>query len=190
MIFKTGQISNGVKKILTFAIITVAVIGLGSVVAVKVQAEGGSGNGFYSVIIQKLVDRFGLNADEVQQVFDEAQDEMRQQMQARFGEGAGDRMEKFTPPECTQLTDEQEQAISAKREELKEQYGDLKGLSREEMQTKMQEMKTEMETWAESQGIDLKCIGFMGGWFGPGSRGPHNGFGWGPAQGFFRSGQE
>ena len=171
------------KKILTLSVITVAVLSLCGIVAVNAQTEGG--NGPFSIIIQKLVERFNLNAEEVQEVFDEVRDEMRQEMQARFEERIGDKTPEFTPPEFTPLTDEQKEALSAKREELQEKFEALKDLSQEERQAKMEELREEMEAWAEEQGIDLR---FIGGIFGPGFRGSQRGFGRGLGSGFF--GQE
>lgn len=150
------------KKILTCAVITVVLLGLCGALALNAQAK--SGNGFYSSIIQKLVEKFNLNAEEVQEVFDEARDEMRQEAQARFEERAGGKMDKM--PEFNQLTDEQKEALSAKREELREKFEALKDISPEERQAKMEELREELESWAEENGIDSKVLfrfGFGGG---------------------------
>ena len=144
------------RKILTCVIITVVAFSLLGMAAVSVQARGG--DGFHSSIIQKLAERFNLNAEEVEKVFEEARDEIRQKMQARFEERAGgkmDKMFKFTP-----LTDEQKEALSTKREELREKCEELKDFSSEERRAKMEELKEEME--------DFPRCGFWG---------SHRGFG-------------
>ena len=158
------------KKILTYAIITIALLGFCAAVAVNVQAKGG--DRFASPVIQKLAERFNLSAEEVQQVFDEARDEMRQEMQARFEERIGDRVGGM--PGSDSLTDEQKQALSAKREEFREKLGALKDLSSGERQTKIEELKAELEVWAEENGIGSEMLfgfgfgrGFRGGRFGP-----------------------
>jgi len=158
------------KKILTLSVITIAVLGLCGVAVVNAQAESGSGP--FSIIIQKFVERFGLNPEEVQEVFDEVREERMQEMQARFEEKWSGEMPEFGLPKCTQLTDEQKEALKV----LREEYGDLKDFSLEERQAKMQEMREKIEAWAEEQGIDLKCV--RGGMLGHGFRGFGRGFGW------------
>lgn len=95
----------------------------------------------YPPIVQKLVDRFGLNENEVKQVFDETRQEKHEQMQARFE----DRLNKAV--EEAKITQEQKQLILDKKAE---------------MQANPKEHKGEMKTWLEEQGIDLKELFPMG----------------------------
>lgn len=153
------------KKILIYSLISLTVLGLGGAVLAKTAYAQGD-NGGYSLIIQKLVEKFNLNADDVQKVFDEAKDEMRQEREVNLGE-------KVENLSCeSDLTTEQKAALTAKREELKAEFEIVKDLSAEERQTKMEELKTEMETWTTEQGIDSKCLGgFPGFGHGLGLRG-------------------
>ena len=148
------------NKILTYTVITTAILGLCGAAVINAQAEGD--NGTYPAIVQKLAERFNLNLDDVQQVFKDAGQERQQGMQARFEKklGAG-------------LTDEQKQAISAKQEEIRQKFEALKDLSLEERQAKMQDLREEMKAWAEQNGIDSKFIWGFGrgcnrGLFNPG----------------------
>lgn len=157
------------KKVLIGA--TMAVIALGLCAAVAVNAQFRSGDGSASPLVQKLVERFNLNAEEVQEVFEEAREEMRQETQARFEERIGDEANRIG---LDSLTDEQKEALSAKREELRERVEAFKNLSAEERQTKMEELRGELEAWAEENGIDSEMLfgfgfgrGFKGGHFGP-----------------------
>jgi polyhydroxyalkanoate synthesis regulator phasin len=151
------------KKILIYSLISMAVLGLGGTVLAKTAYAQGD-NGGYSLIIQKLVAKFNLNAEDVQKVFDEVKDEMRQEREANSGE----KPEKLS---CESgLTAEQKEALTVKREELKTEFEAVKDLSAQDRQAKITELKTEMETWATEQGIDAKCLGgFIG--FGHGPRG-------------------
>ena len=92
------------KKILTYTVITVAVLGFCGIAAISVQAEGINGN--YPPITQKLAERFNLNIDEVKEFFDENRGERMQERLAEAG-----------------LTEEQIGALQAKKEELREEWG-------------------------------------------------------------------
>ena len=139
------------KKVLIYTVITAAVLGFCGVTAINAQAE--ERNGIYPSIVQKLVERFNLNLEDVQQVFDEAREERHQKMQFPLRERLGEA-----------LTEEQKEALSAKREEMREGFEALKDLSLEERQAKMQEL-----------GLDL--------------RGMQKGFGRGYGDKFFGSQQ-
>lgn len=142
------------KKLLICTLIAVAFIGLNGVISVNAQTE--NGDGFRFPLAEKIAERFNLNLEEVQKFFEETRQEARQEMQTRFAGRDG----------C-ELTEEQRQSLSAEREELMAKYGDMKNLSREEMQNRMQEMRSEMQAWAEENGIDSECAG---GGFGKGFR--------------------
>jgi DNA anti-recombination protein RmuC len=144
------------KNILTYTLIAVAFIGLSGIIAVNAQTE--NGNGFRFPLAEKIAERFNLNLEEVQKVFEETRQETGREMQNRFAE----------KNRC-ELTEEQRQSLSAKREELMTKYGDMKNLSREEMQNRMQEIRSEMQSWTEENGIDSKCAdGGFGRGFKPG----------------------
>lgn len=171
------------KKILTCAILTLTVLGLGGMAVADAQACGNGfySNGFHSIVIDKLVERFNLNADEVQEVFDEARDEMMEEMSARWKEKWANWWT------CSDLTDEQKETLAAKREELQAEYEALKDLSWEERWTKMKELREELEVWAEENEIDLRCLG---GFPGYGFNWRPRGFGWGFGHSFFKPGQK
>lgn len=169
------------KKGLTCALAAAAMLGILGAAVVTAQAVSADGN--YPPIIQKLVERFGLNIEEVREVFDEARAERRQNMQVRFEESFEERLNKAV--EQGKLTQEQKEAILAKQEEMQERYEGLRELSPEERRAKMQETREEMQAWAEENGVDLRFMcglragGFAGGF--PGMprmpKGPGRGFG-------------
>jgi hypothetical protein len=147
------------KKALA-VLVVVSVIALGGLLVTKVTlAQDGNG---YPLIIQRLVERFGLNADEVQEVFEEVQGERHQEMGARFEEKLDEMVAAGT------LTEEQKNAILAKKAEMQADCEGMRDLTPEERQTKMEEHRAEMEAWAEENGIDLALIGPLG-------RGPRGG---------------
>ncbi|MBI4130246.1 hypothetical protein HY468_02945 [Candidatus Roizmanbacteria bacterium] len=113
----------------------------------------------YPTIVQKLVDRFGLNAEEVQQVFDEERDEhhakMQEMMESRLTEAVTN----------GELTEEQKQLILQKQEEMqteREQNREVfQNMTDEERRTAMEEKHDELEAWAKSNGIDLQYLMFQ-----------------------------
>ncbi len=147
------------KKILIYSITAVAVFGICGIGIASVKAESGSLD--YPPIIEKFAERFNLNLDEVKAFFDEMRQERGQEMQTRLGER----------PAFKELTDEQKEALAAKREELREEYDTLKGLSLEERQAKMEEKREETKAWAEENGIGFGFLNCFGGKFGKGFRG-------------------
>ena len=95
-----------VIAVVTFTILTLAgTIGVGKILAQDAYN--------YPPIISKLVERFGLNEDEVKSVFDEARQEHQVQMQAKFGEKLDEAVKNG------ELTEDQKQAILKKHEEMK-----------------------------------------------------------------------
>ena len=110
-----------------------------------------SANGFPS-IIQKLIDKFNLNPEEVTQVLDETRKEHQQQAQADFEEKLNEAVENG------RITDDQKSIILAKHEEMKNSKENWKDLSPEERMEKGKTMKEELEAWAEQNGLDLKDL--------------------------------
>jgi len=120
-----------------------------------------SANGFPN-IIQKLIDKFNLNPEEVSQVLEETREEQHQQAQANFEEKLNEAVENG------RITEDQKSIILAKHEEMKNSKENWKDLSPEERMEKGKTMKEELKTWAEQNGIDLKDL-FLG--YNKGSRG-------------------
>lgn len=125
-----------------------------------------------SSLVQKIADKFNLNKDEVQAVFDEAHKERHTQMQADFEK----QLSQYVSD--GKITEQQKQLILEKRKEMeadREAKKDaFKNLSDEERKSQMDQKKTELESWAKQNGIDLKYLMPHGG-RGPGMGG-HGGF--------------
>jgi hypothetical protein len=141
------------------ALILLCLVGYGTV-----RAYAGE-PGKYPPVIKKLVERFGLNEEEVKAVFDEERTEHQEQGQAHFEERLNQAVSdgKMTP--------EQKEAILAKKKEMRNNDEEFKNLSAEERQEKMKVHQEEMKKWAEEQGIDLSLLPmFLG-------KGPRGGFG-------------
>ncbi|MBU0618967.1 hypothetical protein KKD62_01900 [Patescibacteria group bacterium] len=153
------------KKYLIIFVLGLALVGFVAYGTTKAYAENESGS--YPPIIQKLVERFGLNEEEVKVVFDETREKRRVEMQTRLENRLNEAIE------GGDLTEAQKEAILAKKAEMQTNCGEFKDLSPEERQKKMQAHKEEMQTWAEANGVDLSQMhpllggGRQGGFGGP-----------------------
>lgn len=104
-------------------------------------------------LVQKIADKFGVNKDEVQQLFDEQRTEHEAKHEAEVAERLQALVDDGT------ITAEQKTLIETKIKEMKEQReadrDNFKELSHEERKAKMDEGKTGLESWAKDNGLDL-----------------------------------
>ena len=151
------------KKQLIVSTLALAILGLVAYGATRAYADNQWGG--HTTIIEKLVERFGLNEEDVKAVFDETRKEHQVEMQSRLEE----RLNKAVA--SGDLTESQKQAIIAKHEEMKvnreANHESFQGMTREERKEAMEVKKAEMESWAEENSIDLKDF-FVGSKFGNG----------------------
>lgn len=100
-------------------------------------------------IIQVLAERFGLNEEEVKEVFDEVHANHFAQKQTMWEEGLNEAVADGV------ITEEQKQALLDKKADMK---------------THKEEYKQEMQAWFEKEGIDSEALMQYGGF---GKRGFH-----------------
>ncbi|MFH2062651.1 MAG: hypothetical protein ABIJ46_00655 [bacterium] len=152
------------------AILGIGIAGAGSALAFGGPGPGAGMNG----LVQAIADRFGLDAKEVRAVFDEHRTEMHDQMMADRDEWEADRLAKAV--EEGRITQEQADAITAKRAELRAAADDIKDMDSAERNDLMREHMDEMKQWAEDNDIPLSLLqgGPRGGVVG---RGPGEGRG-------------
>lgn len=148
------------QKIIIPTLILSALVFLG---ILGIRVVNAKDNGSYPPIIQKLVERFNLDAAEVQQVFDEDRQEREVKHQAHFEERLAQAVAEG------KITGGQKDAILAKKTEMQEKLEGLKDLSPEERREAMSEFHDEMKAWTEENGIGLTPF------FMPGFRRPRGG---------------
>jgi hypothetical protein len=169
-----NQKGQKLRNLLPALALGVGLVGMTAILTRPVTADEG---GPRHSIIQKLVERFGLNADEVEEVFEEDREDRRAEGQARFEERLAEAVAEG------ELTEDQKAAIIAKRAEMEanrqEQRTEMAGLSQEERgqareahREEMEAKREEVEAWAQENGIDLKYLIGFGGGFGKGRFGP------------------
>jgi len=140
------------KKKLIFPAIALAVLGV-SLLGIN-AASADDVTSPHETIIQKLADKFGLNKDEVQKVFEEARDEHHSQMQAKFEENLTQAVKdgKITEAQKTLILNKHKEM----QEEREENVESWKNLTPDERKSQMEAKRTEMENWAKENGIDLQ----------------------------------
>jgi len=104
-------------------------------------------------IAQRIAERFNLSESEVQEVFTEAREERRQEMEVRFEERLNELVN------AGEITEEQKGLVLAKKVEMQEKREELKDLSWEERKEALKELRQEMREWTEENGIDLRGFG-------------------------------
>lgn len=141
------------------SVISTGIIGAGGLLGItKVAAQDSTGD--YPLIIQNLVDRFGLNADDVETVFEETRDQRQSEYLNQYVEDGT-------------ITEDQKTQILAKHEEHRAAMDEIndQSLTVEERRAALQALHDEMESWAEENGIPTEVLrpgrGGMGG-FGEG----------------------
>lgn len=138
------------RIILSIAVLTaLSLAGFWGVSKIRAQEEGG-----YHPLVQRLAERFGLNAAEVEETFNQMREERREGRQLQWEE----RLDQAVSD--GQISQEQKEALLAKKAEMLAKRG-------EDRETCHQEM-TE---WLEQNGLDPDLLPML--WGG----GHHGGFG-------------
>jgi hypothetical protein len=123
-------------------------------------------------VIQKLVEKFNLNKDEVSAVLTQDRTERQAEREADFSTKLSEAVT------AGKITETQKTAILAKHEEVQAKREALKTGTREDRKTQMQALRTEMQDFLKTQGIDESVM--------PAPQGPRGGMGEGFGGGMHR----
>jgi Spy/CpxP family protein refolding chaperone len=137
------SLQRSTKHVLAAAA-AVAVLGAGSLVAVNAASADETG----STLVDRIAERFSLNHDEVQVVFDEFRDEKQAEMQQKMDERLQQAVDEG------KLTEEQKAAILQHREDERAFFESLKGMSEDERKEALKQHAEEVKQWAEENGIE------------------------------------
>jgi Tfp pilus assembly protein PilV len=159
------------KKLLTIAglLASVGTIGVLGLTNVSAETNGTTDESPMSSLVGKLADKFNLNEQEVQAVFDEHKDDMHKEHRATFEERLSEAVADG------KLTEDQKAKILAKLDELQSQreanHESFKDMSSEERREAMEKRREELETWAEENDIPEDYLPFaFGKGHGPGMK--------------------
>ena len=149
------------KKKIILPVIMATVIGVSILSATPAHAQTNDGSPFPS-LIQKIVEKFGLEQADVEAVFQEHRNQMHAQMQQRMETRLNESVTNGT------ITEEQKQLVLKKHEEMqaeREKNRDTwQNMTQEERKAEHEKRQAEMKSWAEKNGINLDLFfGFKGG---------------------------
>ncbi len=144
------------KKII-IPVAALTIVGAGFITANSISAQGGEQ---HDTLIQKIAEKFNLNQNEVEQVFNEAREEhqaqRQQEMQQRMQERLNEAVANGT------ITQEQKELLETKHEEMRKEREANKeswqNMEPEERREAAEQRREAMENWAEENGIDLKAL--------------------------------
>lgn len=143
--------------------LTAAAAGIGSVYAESEAKELGNP---MSGLISAIASKFNLDADKIQQVFDD----QRAEMEVRRKQNCADRLKKAVA--AGELTQAQADAISAKQADMEDLKTEMQGKTAEERRTAMKEQMDSLKQWAKDNSIPSEFMMMgrrgMGGRPGPG----------------------
>ena len=141
------------RKIIIPTLLLTGALAVGTIGITRANAEDTT---TYLPIVERLAERFGLNIDEVETVFEEERAEHHAEMLQSFE----DRLtEAVTNGKITEV---QKQAILEKHEEMAAKMEELRSqnLSGNEMHKQMRAFHEEFKSWAEDQGIEFPFMIF------------------------------
>jgi TolA-binding protein len=161
---------NNLAKSLVVAGIVGAIGTSAFLSASSANAESGSetSSGPMSSLIDRIASTFNIDKSKLQTLFDD-------EKEIRESERTSERSERLQAlVDDGTISATQKSAIEAKIDEMKNERetnrDDLKNLSEDERREKMEEKRSELEAWANSQNLNLNDLrGILGG--GPGGFG-------------------
>lgn len=141
------------KRKFTALVVIVAcvsvMLGAYSLSAIAAEAEGSYN---FPPVIQKLIDKFNLDPAKVNDVLQEQRKEAEAKREAMIEQKLDQAVENGD------ITAAQKEAILAKRSEIQTKLEAMKDLSATERCEAMQQLRDEMDKWAEENGIDAKQL--------------------------------
>jgi len=140
--------------------------GILAVGAIRVLPTHAQDSGSYPQVVQRIAEHFGLNQDEVAEVFEEVHAEHHAEMLTSFEDRLSEAVENGD------ITEDQKQAILDKHEEMQAKMDEIRSqdLSREQMHDQMKAYHEELKAWAENEGIDIPFMNLKFGGNGHGDR--------------------
>ncbi len=147
-----------IKRIILPTLLLTGALAVGALGISRVSAEEMTS---YPPVVQKLAERFGLNVEEVEAVFEEERANHHAEMLTNFEDRLSEAVTNG------KITEAQKQAILDKHEEMQAKMDEFRDLTGQERKAKMDAWHTELRAWAQSQSIDLPFMEFGRG-FGKG----------------------
>jgi hypothetical protein len=136
----------------------ITTLSLAGVVGVNnVSANNGSNEVGISNLVSKIAEKFNLNEEEVQAVFNEEREARQAEHQQKLEERLAQAVEDGN------ITEDQKSAILEKLAELHDEHESLKDLGPEERRDAMKDKREELKQWANDNDIPLRYLVPFGG---------------------------
>ncbi len=154
------------KRMIFVSALAISIIGAGIYGTRNVFAHDST---VQSTLVQSIAQKFNLKTEEVQAVFDQEKSKREQEMEAKYQQMLTDAVTNG------ELTEEKKQLILKKHQEIvtsrESEKATFDSLSEAEKRTAMKTKKTELQTWAKDNEVDLKYLAGGRGRFGRHMRG-------------------
>lgn len=155
---KGGETNKRMKK-KKMLVPALAIIAMCAIMVTSSPAFAQSEQSGYATLVQRLAEKFGLKETDVQTVFDDARKEKQKNNQVRIEERLSQAVKDG------KLTETQKRRVLDKHAELMKandaQREAMKNLTPEERRVAKEKARTELEQWAQDNGIDSQYL-FMG----------------------------
>jgi hypothetical protein len=157
-------------KTIVVVVIVASALSLGSF---NVFAAATTSTSTYPAIVEKIAEAFDLDPAEVNEVFEAEKKEMEAKRQAQYEKRLAEAVTAGT------ITEAQKTAILEETAAIRTKMETIKDLDKDEQKTKMDSLRTEIQTWIKNNGLEEKQnlleFGAFGG--GPGGNGHRPGRG-------------
>jgi len=155
-----------IKYTLAAAFVFMSAIGLLTAPVSRAEAFGFGLRVGDDTFISKLAGKLGIDVDKIKTAFDDLFKEHQTEMQSKADERLSQAVTEGKITEAQKkLILEKQKELQEKRESNRETF---QNMSEEERRTAMEKERTDLETWAKNNGIDLSyMMGFRRG-FGKG----------------------
>ena len=104
----------------------------------------------YPVMVEQLAEKLDLDPEEILEAFKDMNEERKESLEKNFEEKLDKAVEEGN------ITEEQKEAIMAKREEVAEELQDIKELPSSERKEAIKDIADDLKEWAEENDIDSK----------------------------------
>ena len=144
-----------IKKKIVVSALVLTILGASVIATNQVFAQGAN-TGPFSTLVQKIANKFNLNKDDVQAVFDQFKTDHQTATQNQFIQKLDQAVRDG------KITDAQKQLILAKQQELqanrKVNFDNFKNMTPDQRKTAMQAQKQVLSDWAKQNNIDLQYL--------------------------------
>lgn len=146
---------NTLMKMFALGIISFGIISSGTVYAAETTDAKTT---MFSRLVEKIAAAFNLDKSKVEVVVEEVQKEHQAERQAEMKQKQAEHLSTLVSE--GKITEAQKQAIIAKTEEMRNSFNPetMKNMTQEERKSAMEKQRSNLESWAQSQGIDTQYL--------------------------------